>query len=281
MGLKTSDVGPSSLSPALAHLRSLIEKRHAEQEALGRSNGGSKPLHEQVWSCETHGDWRPYVLDDSGVLRVIAAVCPVCRREAALKSFGRESATPSAFDLASFESFTVDTARQERAVSLVRRQATRMSSSNAADRAGGLVLWGGEGTGKTHLAIALMRECQAKGFSGHFIRAVVLMPKLQQARSFQARHDDLNLLDRLSDVDVLVIDDVGKTLGNDFERSGLFALIDTRWAYSRPTIITTNASPTDLKDLLTPAGFDRLTAGGANILRMDWKSHRSIRVVSP
>lgn len=261
----------------LEHLRAMVKARGALQGRQHRP----VPLEDTVSTCERHGPWKPYRLDEQGVLRCLSPICPACRRESALRVMGEESETPDAFQGATLENFACQMTKQKSAIKTVRRHIHRITGGVAKERGDGLILWGASGTGKTHIAVGILRECQGAGMSGHFIRAVVLMRLIRQANSFQARHDDLNLLDRLSDVDVLVIDDVGKTLGNDFERSGLFALIDTRWAYSRPTIITTNASPTDLKDLLTPAGFDRLTAGGANILRMDWKSHRSIRAVSP
>lgn len=261
----------------LASLRRMIEARQASQGAPCRV----KPLEETVSVCERHGSWQPYRRDEQGVLRCASPVCPACRRESALRAMSEASETPEAFQNATLENFECTLLRQKSAIQTVREHVRRMTSGSAKERGDGLILWGGSGTGKTHIAIGMLRECQAAGMSGHFIRAVVLMPLMRRCSSLQARHEDLNAMDRLSEVGVLVIDDVGKTGSTDFERSGLFALIDTRWAYSRPTIITTNASPTDLKDLLTPAGFDRLTAGGANILRMDWKSHRSIRVVSP
>ncbi|MCX0231908.1 ATP-binding protein, partial [Escherichia coli] len=122
------------------------------------------------------------------------------------------------------------------------------------------------------MAIALLRKCQLAGLSGHYVRAISLMDRLRAARSFNARPEEAQLVDRLAAVDVLVVDDVGKSLGNDFERSSFFNVIDMRWGARKPTIVTTNEPPEVLRDLLTPAGFDRLTEAGAGVLHLDWPS---------
>lgn len=264
-----TDLTTGSLAQEIARLKRLVQKRKAQGDIAP-----AKPIEDTLLVCERHGAWKPYVRDEQGVLRCAGAVCPVCRKEASLREMSRESETPSAFDGATLDSFTVKGFKQKAAVGMIREHGRRMCDRSDHRRGDGLVLWGAVGTGKTHLAIGLLRECQSKGLSGHFIRAVSLMDRLRQSRNFNARHEDLKLIDHLSEVDVLVIDDVGKSLGNDLERSGLFSLIDNRWVYSRPTVITTNVPPVELKDLLTPAGFDRLTSAGANILRMEWKSER-------
>ncbi|WP_164243192.1 ATP-binding protein, partial [Stenotrophomonas maltophilia] len=80
------------------------------------------------------------------------------------------------------------------------------------------------------------RKCQLAGLSGHYVRAISLMDRLRAARSFNARPEEAQLVDRLAAVDVLVVDDVGKSLGNDFERSSFFNVIDMRWGARKPTI---------------------------------------------
>jgi DNA replication protein DnaC len=265
---------PSTLDGQLQRLRDMVRDRSA-----GNASPAVKavPLDQQTWVCDAHGPWKPYVVDGQGVLRCRAPVCPSCAKESALRAMGRESETPPAFDGACLDSFFLSRPKQRLALSIIKRHANRMSGDDANQRAGGLVLWGASGTGKTHLAIGLMRHCQSKGRSGYFIRAVSLMESLKRSIAAGARSQDAGLIDRLSAVDVLVIDDVGKTPGTDFERSSLFHLLDNRWAYSRPTVITTNQQTGDLKDTITEAGFDRVTASGANIVRMEWGSYRSFK----
>lgn len=263
-----------SLGPALARLRiRLAEHGSAQQLAVG---GRSLALQDMVERCATHGPWKPYVTSEEGgtVLRAFP-MCPACRRERALHAFAKHSQTPLAFASATFENYERSGARQKATVQEIQTYAQSMAERRSS---GGLILFGDHGTGKTHLSIALLRECQSRGLSGYYVRAIDLMNRLRQSSSPGAGSEDRNVIDRLAAVDVLVVDDVGKSLGTDFERSAFYNLIDTRSGELRPTVLTTNVEMEALRDLLTPAGYDRITDAGSNIVRLDWPSHRRMRL---
>ncbi|AJW47573.1 MULTISPECIES: ATP-binding protein [Ralstonia] len=269
----TPNTRSAGLHAALARLQQTLADR---QPGVVEQAMPAEAPHERVERCERHGAWRPYKLDAQGVLRALPG-CPSCSRESGLRVMDTESQTPAIFADATFETYACSSRRQEVVVMEIKRHAQRLAD---AESAGSLVLWGESGTGKTHLAIALLRKCQLAGLSGHYVRAISLMDRLRAARSFNARPEEAQLVDRLAAVDVLVVDDVGKSLGNDFERSSFFNVIDMRWGARKPTIVTTNEPPEVLRDLLTPAGFDRLTEAGAGVLHLDWPSHRRMRLAS-
>jgi len=110
----------------------------------------------------------------------------------------------------------------------------------ADDPQGWLVLSGGYGAGKTHLAAAIANQQLAAGRPVFFSIVPDLLDHLRAtyAPSSEVPYDEL--FDKVREAGLLVLDDLGAENSTAWATEKLFQIINYRYNFRMPTVITTN-----------------------------------------
>ena len=185
-----------------------------------------------------------------------ASPCP-CRSQliARAKAKSLQAVIPRRYRSVSFETPPV-TEIEPRIVAATRRYADRIDRQLDAGR--GLWFMGPPGTGKTTLAMLVSKAALDAGRTV----AIYSLPRLlNEIRDiFRAERSHVDLLDRLTAVDLLHIDDVGAERTNEWVLEELYSIINARYEYQRSVVITTNILDRDvLSEQITPRTVSRLT----------------------
>jgi DNA replication protein DnaC len=126
-----------------------------------------------------------------------------------------------------------------------------------------LLLAGEPGTGKTHLAFAALRAVALDAAQRRQpVRfRVVTHPHLNHQLRPKADTTHEHVLERYETVDLLLLDDIGAGRQTDWTADGLYRLVDHRWSTPLPSIYTTNLSPEDLAEAVSPRVVSRIFDG--------------------
>lgn len=105
----------------------------------------------------------------------------------------------------------------------------------------GLFFLGPPGVGKTHLAIAALKEViQSRGARGFFYKTAELLQQIRNTYNRGVEETEMEILKPVFESDVLVLDDVGVERPTEWTQETLAILIDKRYSNQKPTILTGN-----------------------------------------
>jgi DNA replication protein DnaC len=124
----------------------------------------------------------------------------------------------------------------------------------------GLYFCGGVGTGKTHLAVAVMNELiRKKRIPSLFVTVPELLDILRETYNKPGRNLD-EWMDAVQNAEFLVLDDLGSERTTEWVRERIFVIVNHRYREALPTIFTSNIGPKDLAEQLGERTASRIIA---------------------
>lgn len=130
-----------------------------------------------------------------------------------------------------------------------------------------LLLVGPVGTGKTGTALAACRPRVEAGVPARYAKLALALEDMRP-------DGPPGSLQRLLDVQLLVVDDVGAERPTEWTAERIATVLDHRWEYERPTVVTTNLGPRDLEAWIGPRAYSRLVGSGSLAVRLSGEDRR-------
>lgn len=169
----------------------------------------------------------------------------------------------------SFDNYKVENAGQRNALLRAREYAAQFENSIAS-----FVFSGQPGTGKNHLAAAIGNDLIMRGKSVLIVTVADLMSNMKGTFNGASHLTEERLLNDLSHVDLLVIDEIGMQSESRYEKVIINQIVDRRSSSKRPTGMLTNLKHDSMIALLGERVMDRMRLGNSLWVTFDWESYR-------
>lgn len=244
--------------------------------------------HERDGVCEMHG-----AFIEKGIQltqKIMWHGCPECTRivsekkekeakekeaKEAQERFERtlsRSGIPIRFRSKNFENFIADSSEKERVLALAQRFAENFDEHY---KNGSSAIFSGlPGTGKSHLALAIAQSIMSS-YTVFYTSAIDAVRMVRDTWRKNSEKSETQVLEMLSGVGLLILDEVGVQYGTEAEQVTLFDIIDKRYRDMMPMILLTNQDKEGMKKFLGDRSFDRLREGGT-WAKFEWPSHRPL-----
>lgn len=263
----------------------------SHEDFLASFISGDKPMTEALGdrtaACAAHGDFIATGVRYMGK-REVWTGCPDCKdaqlageRQAEaqqkaqaarqrIEAMIEDAAVPARFIGRTFDNFNASTDTQRAALKTARDFAESFAGHRK--RGTGLILSGLPGTGKSHLAAAVLQAIMP----AHCGLYTTCMNVIRMVRGTWRKDSDKSesqVLQMLGTVPLLVLDEIGVQYGTDGEQTILFDVLDRRYRDMMPTILLTNQNLAGLKQFIGERSFDRI-AETNRWVSFEWASYR-------
>ncbi|MGV7091922.1 DNA replication protein DnaC [Siccibacter turicensis] len=170
----------------------------------------------------------------------------------------------------SFENYVATTTQQK-----IVREKARHYAVDFGKTMAGFIFSGKPGTGKNHLAAAICNELLRRNKTVLIISVADIMSAMRETfNNSDSVKTEERLLDDLSRVDLLVIDEIGVQNESRYEKVVINQIVDRRTSSRRPTGMLTNLDEAGMYRQLGERVMDRMKLGKSLNLIFDWDSYR-------
>lgn len=252
-----SDTGPRLLNAVIGKSSETFESVRADAERL---NEERNRLLEAYGYPADYSDprYECAICRDSGYVDGQMCECMKVR----LRMAGYESSgIARLMSTQTFESFKLDyyktNPRAYDNMSYIVKTMKEYAASFDPEKSQNLLLLGGTGLGKTHLSTALAKALIDNGHDVVYTGAIGMIADFEHNRFGNSSGGESgNNLDRYYDCDLLIVDDLGSEVSNQFTVSTIYNVLNNRISLGLPTVISTNLNQNELNTRY----WDRITS---------------------
>jgi DNA replication protein DnaC len=164
-----------------------------------------------------------------------------CQLRARAQTLLTGARIPKRYEHCELTSFTTDFPGAHGSLALAHLTASRFAEEYDPRDGTGLLIIGKIGTGKTHLAVGIIKELILnKGISCLFYDYRELLKQIQNSYNATVQTTELDVLRPVFDTDILVLDELGAVKPTEWVWDTVSLILNTRYNDNRTTIITTN-----------------------------------------
>ena len=255
---RIAQTGPRLMAIALHKSTETTEAVRSEVQALREKRGGI--LRENGYP-EDYSDVHYACRDCSDSGYVDGRMCR-CMKQALILAGYESSGIANLMQHCRFDNFSTEYYRttqaayenMTRVLAIVTKYAENFTLASP-----NLLFIGDTGLGKTHLSVALAKTLIDRGYDVVYSGAVGLFSDFEAARFHNTVGTESgNETERYFTCDLLIIDDLGTEVTNQFTVSCLYDLVNRRQNLGLPTVINTNLNYSELGTKYTDRIVSRL-----------------------
>jgi DNA replication protein DnaC len=189
------------------------------------------------------------------------------------------AAIPARFRKCTFENYTPQNPKQEAALRFM--QSYLAGFKEMLNAGACITLLGDYGTGKTHLACALLnalivdtRWIPDTSVTLLYKQIPEVLQSIKDTYKVDSRVSETQVLRSLCNATLLVLDEVGEQRESDFERKYLSQIIDARYRELLPTIVISNKKAGEMANCIGERAVDRLFQPPSKAIPVTGSSYR-------
>lgn len=176
----------------------------------------------------------------------------VCMRKKLIEAGFESSGMSDLIKRQRFENFSLDYYKQNaenyKRMSAIVDILKKYADNFSPEASGNIALFGGTGLGKTHLSSAIAGRVIENGNDVYYTSANNMFADFEQKRfGSSAAYDVTGDVSQYFSCDLLIIDDLGAEIINQFTVSCLYNVINTRLNRKKPTMLSTNLTQDEFR----------------------------------
>ena len=249
-GIKLMGAALGVSHASVDEIRAGVVKLRAERAALLAAAGYPENYSEPHYECEK--------CQDTGY--VDGYMCS-CMKQRLIMAGYESSGIARLMQNETFDTFSLDYYADDRRnlenMRYIYQTMRRFAETFDPKSSKSIALFGGTGLGKTHLSTAAAKVIIERGFDVVYTGAIGMFSDFEKVRFGNASgRESGEDTDRYFDCDLLIIDDLGSEVANQFTVSCLYDVINTRINKGLPMILSTNLRQEELRQRY----WDRITS---------------------